>query len=178
MAGFQPATSAILQRPTVRQSILLELHPNERLWAMSDILNPSETPDDEPEIQVSPADLGEFADTFIDSLFDDLDLASHTKDQFLKNLAALVHHARHLRPIDHAHLALLICKPFKRPRARPTNHALDEDVAHYLQFVWGPPTRAEKAKAIADLAKKHCTSKENVRRAWYKFVKASRKEQV
>ena len=143
---------------------------------MSDFRDKTDASDSEPEIKVSPDDLGDYADMYIDSLWENLDFASHTAEDFLHHIASLVHHARHLSPREHAQLALLIRTPFKRPRARPVNHTLDEDVANYLLFSWSNPTQSEKAKFVAELAQKHNTSKENVRRALYKWKKESGKD--
>jgi len=91
----------------------------------------------------------------IDEAFEAM-LSSETAEEFYNAVSFLVFHARHLRPEHHAEIALILAKPFKRPRGKPRDRAFDKEIDDY---VWrinskflsaGEKSRNDKIYEIAD----------------------------
>jgi hypothetical protein len=119
-------------------------------------------PDDIDE--VSPPDLGERADEIINGMWERFVLAA-TPEEERDAIAEIVFHARHFRPEDHAAVARAIRHPMAAPRGRPEKRALREDCAVGIAFGLRSSNQRERARFVAELARRHATSKEVVRRA-------------
>jgi len=69
----------------------------------------------------------------IEAAYDKLDNA-RTPKEFLKEVAFLVFHARHLSPVEHANLANLLILPMKSVRGRPPIHKkLKQDISERIE---------------------------------------------
>lgn len=116
-----------------------------------------------PKRETSPADLGDWGDQYLERLWEDLYFRSHTAEAWAAGLAALVFHARHLRPEDHAELAEHIRTPFKRPRGRTANSERREDI--WARYHWlFPPT--PRHQAIEEIATEYGLSHEAAEKAY------------
>lgn len=122
-------------------------------------------------VVISPARLpdyrGEGACAEIDAAYQRLYLAQN-EDEYYGAVSILIFHARHLHPVEHANLAEMLSKPFKRSRGAPVrNHKLAEEVSNLVASVHLPKFRnAIKITPlqIAKIANENGTSKEVVRR--------------
>ncbi|MBP0466215.1 hypothetical protein J5Y09_19975 [Roseomonas sp. PWR1] len=130
---------------------------------MSDEEKPAPTDGGSAPPEVSPPDLGEWGSNYLDSLWDALHLYAETPEQFSGALAALVFHARHLRPEHHAELADLIRTPFKRPRGRSPNRSRQEEIWHRYFFL-GP--RTPRTQAIDEIAADYNLSHDAAEKAY------------
>jgi len=121
----------------------------------------SSTEDGAPETQekISPADLGEWGSEYVTNLWEHLYGADTVKDHS-DALGALVFHARHLRPEDHAELSQWIFNPFKPGRGRPKRNDLRDQADFLLMF---PPSDAPVQSK--ELVSRAGISKENARGA-------------
>ncbi len=120
-----------------------------------------------PETQkreTSPADLGDWGDQYLDRLWEDLYFRSHTAETWAASLAALVFHARHLRPEDHAELAEHIRTPFKQPRGRTANIERREEIWDQFFHFGVPPI--PRHQAIEQIANKYDLSHEAAEKAY------------
>lgn len=126
--------------------------------------------DARPKVETSPSDLGHYASHYLDGLWEELARAA-TEEAYNAHIAALVFHARHLSPRDHAELARLIQTPFKQGRGRPRNAEL-ADAAERAAMIgyddarcglFGPGRKRELV--VSDLARQFKTSKAIARRA-------------
>jgi hypothetical protein len=119
------------------------------------------TEDGAPETheKVSPPNLDDFGFNYLINIWIDISEAKTVK-QHQESIAALVFHARHLQPEDHAHLSRLILNPIKERRGRPKNHKLREaaDARYLLQF-------GNESIRSQDLVFSENVSKENARGA-------------
>jgi hypothetical protein len=121
-----------------------------------------------PKRETSPADLGDRGDQFLQRLWDDLYWRSPTAEARASALAALVRHARHLRPEDHAELAEIIRTPFTQPRGRPADIERREqiwDKYHSVGALFGAPA-IPRRQAIEQIANKYSLSHEAAEKAY------------
>lgn len=66
----------------------------------------------------------------IDAAYD-LIQTGETAEEFYNAVSVLVFHARHLSPSEHAELAHLVSKPFKRKQGKPENKELKREAYDY-----------------------------------------------
>ena len=107
--------------------------------------------------KVSPADLWEWGSEFLTRLWENLYGADTVKDH-RDALGALVFHARHLRPEDHAELSQWILNPFKPERGRPKRNDLRQQADFLLMF-----RPADAPLRSKELVSNNNISKENAR---------------
>lgn len=120
------------------------------------------------ERESSPATLGERGGEYLDRLWEELYLRSDTAEEWAANLAELVHHARHLRPEDHAELAKYIRTPFKRQRGRPANNTRRREIwnkYHSGSALSGAPA-IPRHQAIAEIANDYGVCHEAAEKAY------------
>jgi hypothetical protein len=93
---------------------------------------------------------------------------AETAEEFYNAISVLVFHARHLNPSNHAELARLISKPFKRRRGNPENIELKreaDDYAWACQISFFKNSQVDRRLKISELANRHKTSKAVAARA-------------
>jgi hypothetical protein len=113
----------------------------------------------ETQEKISPADLGDWGSEYLTNLWEDLYRADTVKDH-RDALGALVFHARHPRPEDHAELSQWILNPFKPGRGRPKRNDLRDQADSLLLF--RSPDAPVQSKELVSRAG---ISKENARGA-------------
>jgi hypothetical protein len=126
------------------------------------ILSPRFNPFCEDSEATSPKALpdyrGEGPSFEIDEAYDAM-LSSETAEEFYNAVSFLVFHARHLRPEQHAQIALILAKPFKRPRGKPRDRAFDKEIDDYVWrsnskfFSAGEKSRNDKIIEVASARK-------------------------
>jgi hypothetical protein len=105
--------------------------------------------------KVSPADLWEWGSEFLTRLWENLYGADTVKDH-RDALGALVFHARHLRPEDHAELSQWILNPFKPGRGRPKRIDLRDQADSLLMFrSHDAPVQSKELVSIAGISKEN-----------------------
>jgi hypothetical protein len=103
----------------------------------------------------------------IDAAYD-LIQTGETAEEFYNAVSVLVFHARHLSPSDHAELAHLVSKPFKRKKGKPENKELKREAYDYA---WACKSSLFKSRQkdklwfIRDLSDKYKTPIAVVNRA-------------
>jgi len=126
--------------------------------------------------RVSPQNLpdyfGDAALVEIAQAYENLELAQ-TEEAFCQAIAVLVFHARHLAPVEHANLARLIIRPYRRPAGRPPSIKLRAEVIEEARLetlgimkksLCSSNHGTNRGANSADLANRFSTSKEVVRR--------------
>jgi hypothetical protein len=137
--------------------------------------DPSETPVGTgwpPNLEISPPNLGEWGDQYLSQVWDNLSDAL-TSEEFSTALAELVHHARHLDPLDHAVLAKHVklgLEGFQRGKGRPKNELRDREI-YYRYFLFKHRERGHREMASDDIANRYDLSIEDAKKQYDKVRK-------
>lgn len=137
--------------------------------------DPSETPVGTgwpPNLEISPPNLGEWGDQYLSQVWDNLSDAL-TPEKFSTALVELVHHARHLDPLDHAILAKHVklgLEGFQRGKGRPKNELRDREI-YDRYFLFQPRKRGHRERAIIEIANSYNLSIEDAKKQYDKVRK-------
>jgi hypothetical protein len=136
---------------------------------------PSETPTGTgwpPKIEISPPDLGEWGDQYLSQVWDNLCNAL-TAEEFSMAIVELVHHARHLDPLEHAILAKHVktgLEGFHRGRGRPKAEQRDREIWQRY-FLFQPRPRTHRERSSEDIANRYNISLEDAKKQYDKVKK-------
>lgn len=122
-----------------------------------------------PNLEISPPNLGEWGDQYLSQVWGNLSDAL-THEEFSTALVELVHHARHLDPLDHAILAKHVklgLEGFQRGKGRPKNELRDREI-YYLYFGFKARKRGHREMASDDIASRYNLSIEDAKKQYDK----------
>jgi len=129
-------------------------------------------PDEHTGKRISAKSLGPWGDqAVIDPAWEALDRA-RTPQQFYRAAAALVFHARHLTPVEHATLAERLRTPFKLVRGGQENWERTEEIIYALgstgRIAWHEWHNMSRQQMIAEIQAKWGLTEDAARKAYDK----------